>query len=1008
MRSHCRARLLTLPIALVLLLLGVLSAWAADITPALQTRLLERADDDAVSVLAIMSDQADLQGLDRHLRQTEATRAERHEAVVKALQASASSQADLLHALEDGIARGSVGGYTSYWITNAVVIEATKAEVIALSGRADIASLDLNFQPELIEPSLEPMLDNGLNDRDTIEHNIETTRADEVWNTFGVTGAGALVANLDTGVMGTHPYLDEKWRGYGGAHPASECWLDLLQNPSSTPEDCNSDYGHGTVTMGLMVGQSGTHYIGMAPDAQWIACQGIGSSYCPGYQYSFDNTILAAYQWFADPDGNPATVDDVPDVVNNSWRLTLDCYQAWSGAIYGAEYAGVVTIWGAGNEGFANNVPVWNSVGSPAEIPYTQTSMFAVGAVKTWIDEWNDGIFPHPIWVQWAAPQQGSSRGPSNCSWASGGLEIKPEVVAPGAGMVSSKANGGVGWAGSGTSLASPHAAGVIALMRSANPDILVDTARQIIIDTARDEGDPVGEYNTYGYGFIDAYEAVRLAKPLPGPSLNSPANHAVFFAPTNVTLSWAPLTDAMAYHVQISRNAAFTDLVYNWSNWTTSYTFTDPDDGLYYWRVRAYNDYNIAGEWSLVRDFSVITIVSCPVLFSHDGNGYREENPLLTACEASNYQDDVEDYYLVEHASPDGAGTLRFELRELEDEITRLQGLELLVVDAEAGAQVSCSVDGRVSSYRATVSPLSAVDHQGSDVLAALAEADGRRVHYEGPGSITLQFGAEGSALGFNFTGDRKPDCPIERGEDGPVIVTQDLRVEQLDANGNWVDLGQLPTREHLTQETVLLAPVDGQLTVRLSWKHNYEADQVIGFVPTERAPRVAALAVDAANFRPVDSARARAWSQVSAERPLLLLKGDVLAFSFADATRPAEGWERHYVLHAAGRYAPDPDAEKRASAFGSSLGDNFPNPFNPSTTISYQLPSAQRVTLAVYDESGRLVRSLVSATQAAGPHEVVWDGRDNRGSKVSSGIYFYRLGTDNQVLSRKMTLVK
>ena len=184
-----------------------------------------------------------------------------------------------------------------------------------------------------------------------------------------------------------------------------------------------------------------------------------------------------------------------------------------------------------------------------------------------------------------------------------------------------------------------------------------------------------------------------------------------------------------MAYHVQISRNAAFTDLVYNWSNWTTSYTFTDPDDGLYYWRVRAYNDYNIAGEWSLVRDFSVITIVSCPVLFSHDGNGYREENPLLTACEASNYQDDVEDYYLVEHASPDGAGTLRFELRELEDEITRLQGLELLVVDAEAGAQVSCSVDGRVSSYRATVSPLSAVDHEGNDVQLRRYFSDGKPV---------------------------------------------------------------------------------------------------------------------------------------------------------------------------------------------------------------------------------------------------------------------------------------
>jgi hypothetical protein len=83
----------------------------------------------------------------------------------------------------------------------------------------------------------------------------------------------------------------------------------------------------------------------------------------------------------------------------------------------------------------------------------------------------------------------------------------KPEVVAPGVNVLSSTNNGGYAlW--SGTAMAVPHVAGVIALMREADPDLDVTTAKEILLETARDEGTP-GEDNTYGFGLVDAYAAV-------------------------------------------------------------------------------------------------------------------------------------------------------------------------------------------------------------------------------------------------------------------------------------------------------------------------------------------------------------------------------------------------------------------------------------------------------------------------------------------------------------------
>ena len=100
---------------------------------------------------------------------------------------------------------------------------------------------------------------------------------------------------------------------------------------------------------------------------------------------------------------------------------------------------------------------------------------------------------------------------------------------------------------------------------------------------------------------------------------------------------------------------------------------------------------------------------------------------------------------------------------------------------------------------------------------------------------------------------------------------------------------------------------------------------------------------------------------------------------------------------------------AEKEASLPGDySLSQNYPNPFNPSTKISFAIPLAGNVALSIYDILGRRVRSLTDERYEAGKHEVFWDGKDDSGSSVASGVYFYRLATKDKVISKKMTLVK
>ncbi|MCL2063102.1 MAG: leucine-rich repeat protein [Candidatus Cloacimonetes bacterium] len=127
-----------------------------------------------------------------------------------------------------------------------------------------------------------------------------------------------------------------------------------------------------------------------------------------------------------------------------------------------------------------------------------------------------------------------------------------------------------------------------------------------------------------------------------------------------------------------------------------------------------------------------------------------------------------------------------------------------------------------------------------------------------------------------------------------------------------------------------------------------------------------------------------------------------------YAEAESQPEGWQegwniddRPVIWGSVSEY--DDYVVARTELIG-----NYPNPFNPETTISFSVAKAGNVNISIYNIKGQLVKSLVNNEYSAGEHNVIWNGSDNNGRNVGSGVYFYQMQTDDDVFVRRMVLLK
>jgi hypothetical protein len=117
---------------------------------------------------------------------------------------------------------------------------------------------------------------------------------------------------------------------------------------------------------------------------------------------------------------------------------------------------------------------------------------------------------------------------------------------------------------------------------------------------------------------------------------------------------------------------------------------------------------------------------------------------------------------------------------------------------------------------------------------------------------------------------------------------------------------------------------------------------------------------------------------------------------------------FDGHYCDNVVLTIGPTGTAAPQVPASVLSLEQSRPNPFNPSTTIRFKLPSTEHVTLLIYDAKGRVVRTLLNEVRTSGEHNVEWDGRDSSGNRVVSGVYLYRVAAGGHMETRKAVLIK
>ena len=439
-------------IRIFLLLIAVFmgaNAKAGFIDPELESILLTAKPDQGIPVVLTLNDRVDLSAFkdtDRRLRTAK---------MIKALKSKANASQQALRTL---LVNNKAQRIRQLWLTNGMAFIVNSAVIRGLANRPDLESVRLD------QTLNAPAVTTGV--PVTPEWNLGAIHVPDIW-TLGYTGTGIVVANMDTGVDADHPDLGNKWRG------GLNSWYDP-HGEHTTPYD---SFGHGTQTMGIMVGgNAGGTSIGVAPGARWIAAKLFNDA---GQAQWSD--IHLSFQWLLDPDGDPNTAD-MAQVVNASWGLlgsTNQCVMEFNDDIHILKAAYIAVVFSGGNDGSAALTSV-----SPANNP----EGFAIGAVDSTLTLANF-----------------SSRGESACD---GG--IYPRVSAPGVNINTADLSiGGLPLYASvsGTSYAAPHISGTMALLLSAFPNASVAQLESALQQSAIDLGE-LGADNSYGYGLANALAA--------------------------------------------------------------------------------------------------------------------------------------------------------------------------------------------------------------------------------------------------------------------------------------------------------------------------------------------------------------------------------------------------------------------------------------------------------------------------------------------------------------------
>ena len=999
-------------------------AGAVVIDKDLQDAFANKAAGDLVPVLMIY-DQPNEVGEDFIRDLGRADPKKRREAVIAALKRKAGRAHGNAAAILENPGRGvGVQNVQYLYMANAISFDANWDVVTLLAGLPDQATLffdrtyDLTAATSRGVGSAAP--DKGTAVADTVwsQKYINATR---VWNQLGYDGSGIVVGHIDTGVWMTHPDLVGRlWNNPGeiagnGIDDDNNGFIDDVHGwdfgvGDNNPNDDAPGGGHGTHTAGTVAGDgSGGTITGTAPGAQIMALkvwQADGSGGTLGMiwaaqQYAVENGARILTMSLGIPGALPVSYMRAERYNDNNIRD-----------------AGVTFFNSAGNDhfsyvppeelGLTARVPApWNSLA----VPRSSTSgVISVGGTGYK----NDTLY------------SSSSRGPAKWDdvdpwndwpYNPGPGLIKPDVATPGVGVNSTVVGGGYsGDTWSGTSMSCPHAAGVAALMLDKNPSLSPAGIDSLMELNAIDLG-VVGKDTSFGAGRLDAFTIVN-AVPLdlnpdlawtgivPDPSGDgvvdpgetatmaitlrnaSPVTAAtgVVAAVAVVANPYVTVSDAAGsfpnlaagggtgdntgntFSLNVAAGApqgyAFTMLVTVQSNGTYETTFDIPwYVGLPEWRT-----HDQGGMYLTVTDQGSIGYLSEQQL-AGDGMGYQGGGSGLFV--GSFWAGTDVNYICNRDYSGGGTETYEWQVSPASPN-GRVRDLGTVRADQTFGAVFTDA--GHANPKPLTVEQTSMAFGLPENNQFVILEY---KMTNEGP-----------TALSQFYAG---VFCDFDIGDSGANLAGSDASrnlMYMYAAGGTYMGIAVLGAPNSAQNLSAINNPTYVYPTAGID--DGIKARHLRGLIslPTAATP---------------DD-----WSCLASTALSLAANGGQGTATFALVIGASLAEIQTAVDAANAAYNPSTPVSPEMPIKLVQLGQNTPNPFNPVTEIRYTVPREGHVDLAVYDLSGRRVRTLVSGTESAGERTVTWDGRDEAGQAAPSGMYFYKYVTAGETVARKMTLVK
>jgi len=1096
------------------------------ISPYLHSVLSKTPENTKVDVYLVMQDRLSYRQLEGQVRGMK--RKARQAAVAQILKKHAeTSQRQILAHLREAESRGIVKNIRIIWILNGISFRGSADAIYDLSNRSDgIEGIfyDAKFPIDAL------LDDNGISKSNRehgqfiskgingIQPGLTLINAPMVW-AEGDSGQGVIVANIDTGTDWHHPDLIHNvWNNLGedadgDGHTLEQSGSSWIFDPGDVngvdddgngriddfigwdfdtdDNDPDDSYGHGTSTSGQVAGDgtNGTQ-TGVAPRAKLMLLKDETageSGYWLAEQYAVANgadiiTSSLSFKWYFSPQPNYPMFRQVTDM-----ELA----------------AGVVHTNSTSNDGNSTGIPF--NISAPGNCPspwihpdQTLTggvsSVIGVGNVTVSTDiiassspwgptSWEDYQANHPAFP-YIMPIEYQDYPYETVSGAMG--LIKPDVSAPGNGTTSTVIGGG--YSGfSGTSSATPHTGGTVALILSANPDLLPADVSRILQTTAVEKGDP-GKDNRYGAGRIDAYAAYLQAFMEAG-TPDSPRNlsaYSDYTIPNSMELTWedpslllnGDTLLAGEFHIHIARDGIPIDSVAGGVQHYTDFGLVDGTE--YHYSVTSKVDSSkresAAAKAAWIAGGSPVPSIPGEVGIASIGGQvmFRWRNPaknidgtpLDDLAGINLYLDSVFVETFTRSSADSGmadsayfanppAGFHQWFITAIDNENPQNEsGPSLTVVtpqNAPLGDNFAIVGPPNPLVWRnddADVNDRALDPPSGSFALNLNGKPDGGDVvelypidlsSLQGSGVVFSYFyqpqgqgnaPETGDSLQLYFRNDLGDYVLIRSYSGGSVQPFQHEIIDLATAPNGGGDYfhSQFQVLFRSIGSSSAINPNDDWFVddVYLGTPAPYittSASSVVFDTTIVDSTSLFELEISNLGMNNLTVTDVVSTNSMFAVNPTNFVvsgnSGELVSISF---TPTQVGLHTGLI-----RFVSDDPAHDTLDVAVSGLGDvatgvgeklsvptvfsvsqNYPNPFNPTTQIYYQLPRASDVELVIYNLLGQEVRRLVETRAAAGRYSVTWDGLNETGNPVASGIYLYRFRAGDYSRVMKMILMK